>query len=234
MYRTSNTQDMMLRLHMISFRNQSCMLNSYGNIISFPINRAFLPLLKALHCKKQNKNKTKNWQNPLILLIVMYILGFGELTSPPRENSWEPSSMPGSGCWLRFCSVSTEALLPPTPIPSCKLIRLFLLLAAKKESNWKSVIPRLKHLGRAGILWDRRVVTVHRHQRKIKLMWEWFLQFAHSEVESTSLSLHLFWKHHGLLIFSRSLIFSDFKWMFSSPADEVTQQVWFSTASRSE
>lgn len=78
----------------------------------------------------------------------------------------------------------------------------------------------LKSLGRAGILWDKRVITVHRYKRIIKLMWEWFLQFAHSEAEGTSLSLHLFWKHRGLFIFSRTLILPDFKWTFSCPGDE--------------
>lgn len=201
----------MLRLHFVSFRNQSCLLNSCGRIISFLINRAFLPLLKAQHWKK----------NPsLILLIATYILGFGELASPPRENSREPSLVPGSGCWLSFSSVSTAARLPPTPIPSCKLISFFFSCQLQRKKAIASVAPMLKSLGRAGILWDRRVITVHRYKRIIKLMWEWFLQFAHSEAEGTSLSLHLFWKHRGLFVFSRSLILPDFKWTFSCPGDE--------------
>lgn len=126
------TRDMMLSLHIVSFRNQSCMLNSCGNILSFLINGAFL---NFWHFSSEGTALGKKKKKSLILLIAMYVLGFGELASPPRENSREPSSMPGSGCWLSFSSVSTAALLPPTPIPSCKLTRLFLLLAAKKTSN---------------------------------------------------------------------------------------------------
>lgn len=179
------TWDTMLSLCIISFRNQSCMLNSCGNIISFLINRAFFPLLKTQHWKKKKKNL------PYSAYCWMCFLGFGELVSLPRENSREPSSVPGSGCWLSFSSVSTAALLPPTPIPSCKLIRLFLLLAVKKESNWKSVVSMLKYLGTVDILWDGRAIRVQRYKRIIKSMWEWFLQFACSEAESTPLFLHL-------------------------------------------
>lgn len=162
----------------------------------------------------------------------MCFLGFGELVSLPRENSREPSSVPGSGCWLSFSSVSTAALLPPTPIPSCKLIRLFLLLAVKKESNWKSVVSMLKYLGTVDILWDGRAIRVQRYKRIIKSMWEWFLQFACSEAESTPLFLHLL--EAPWIVFGVSWILPGFKWLLSSPADEVTWQLWLSTAPHSE
>lgn len=75
--------DMMLRLHIFSFKNQSCILNCCGNIISFLINGAFLPLQKSQHRKKPPSQQT-------LCLLQNTVLGLGNLLLHPGRGAGSP------------------------------------------------------------------------------------------------------------------------------------------------
>lgn len=111
-----------------SFRNQSCMLNCCGNIISLLINGAFFPLQKSQHWKETPKTQATN-----PLLIAKVCIGIWGTSLHPGRRAGALCGA-SSGCWPSSSSVSTAALLLPTPSPSCNIIRLFSPAGCRKKA----------------------------------------------------------------------------------------------------